>query len=94
MKGFPSIELLNSTHEFPCVFTFKVIGRETDGFLVRALQAVRTALGIDTDPKYSFRQTQGGDHIAITIDANVASAEQVLTVYHALAALDGVLVLL
>ncbi|MCB9253727.1 MAG: DUF493 domain-containing protein [Bdellovibrionaceae bacterium] len=94
MKGFPSVELLKSTHAFPCVFTFKVIGGAEHGFMVRVLKATRDALEINVDPEYKYRQTSHGEHLAITIEAYVETPEKVLDVYHALSKVEGVIFLM
>ncbi len=53
----PSIELLDATHKFPCVFHFKAIGLSTDCFTGRVLDAVKRELPEDAEPSFSTRAT-------------------------------------
>lgn len=88
------LDLLNSTHAFPCRFTFKVIGRDESGFAARAVAAVCSALPAGSTPESSSRQTANGRHVAVTIEPTVASAEQVLEIYVELQRLEGLVLLL
>ena len=94
MKNMPSIELLEERHRFPGAYIFKVIGSVEDGFVGRAVVAVRETLGAESDPKFELRQTRGGRHVSITLEPEVESAEQVLEVYKSLSELDGVVLVL
>src|SRR5262249_36328538 len=60
MGEVASIELLENTHQFPCRFMFKAIGRAENGFVGRVVAAVRDELAHELDPPYSFRQASGG----------------------------------
>jgi len=82
-----SIELLNGTYEFPCVFTVKVIGAQTDDFVDRVLAAVRDE---SDDFPYSTRSTPNGKHVAITMEPTLKSAEQVLAIYERVSMVRGV----
>ena len=90
----PPLELLQSTHRFPCRFTFKVIGLDVEEFSLRAVTAVCCALPAGTTPDCSTRQTANGRHIAVTIEPEVHSAEQVLAIYAQLQRLEGLVLLL
>ena len=57
MSQLPSIELLESTHHFPCAYVFKVIGKSEGGFAARVVNAVRQELASDVDPPFSLRHT-------------------------------------
>jgi len=92
--SLPPLELLQSTHRFPCRFTFKVIGADAGGFSVRAVEAVCRALPVGVSPDSSVRQTSGGRHVAVTIEPHVESAEQVLEIYLHLQQLEGLVLLL
>lgn len=94
MKNMPSIQLLEERHNFPGPYIFKVIGGVEDGFVGRAVVAVREALGADSDPKFELRQTRSGRHVSITLEPEVESAEQVLEVYQSLSGLDGVVLVM
>jgi putative lipoic acid-binding regulatory protein len=84
-----SIELLESTHVFPCPYTFKLIGLEEHGFVARAVAQVRQALNADRDPPYTVRSTSDGKHVAVSLEPVVYSAQQVLDVYDRVRDLSG-----
>ena len=48
MEQLPAIELLESTHQFPGPYMFKVIGRVDNGFVARVVAAVREELAENT----------------------------------------------
>jgi putative lipoic acid-binding regulatory protein len=89
-----SVELLNDTHAFPCVFVFKVIGRVENGFAARVVAAVRDELAQAVDPPFKTRMTLNGRHVAVTLEPTVESAEQVLAVYRRMRTLTGLVMLL
>ena len=97
-KRQESIELLNATHDFPCSFTFKVIGSSSDGFVHRVLSTVIRIVGDGNQglesPPHEVKQTPQGRHMSITVEPHVNTAEQVLLVYEELRSLDGVVMLL
>lgn len=92
--SLPSVEMLESRHSFPGPFIFKVIGSAEENFLARVVSAVRHELNMETDPQYSMRSTKTGAHIAITLEPECESAQQVLAVYSRLSGMDGVVMLL
>ncbi len=88
-----SLELLNSTHTFPCSFEFKVIGSAHDDFVRLVLEAV-VAITSDTSPPHSTRTTPGGRHVSVSVEPVVQQAEHVLEIYERLKDLEGVVMLL
>ena len=94
MLNLPNIELLESRHAFPCVFTFKVIGSAENNFTARVVAAVRDELHLEVDPPYSLRNTAHGRHVAVTLEPECESAQQVLAVYGRLTGMDGLVMLL
>ncbi|OAI45343.1 hypothetical protein AYO44_02760 [Planctomycetaceae bacterium SCGC AG-212-F19] len=94
MGELGSIELLENTHQFPCRFMFKAIGRAETGFVSRVVAAVRDELAHEQDPPYRFRQAQGGRHVAVTLEPIVQNAHQVLAVYQRMRKVAGVVMLL
>lgn len=94
MSYLESIELLETTHEFPVRFVFKVIGRMELGFVARVVAAVRDELEQEVDPPYQTRYTAGGRHVAVTLEPMVQSPYQVLAVYRRLQELSGIVMLL
>jgi putative lipoic acid-binding regulatory protein len=93
MKRIPAIDLLEATHQFPGPYVFKVIGKEENGFVARAVAAVREELAQPIDPPFSVRESAGGRHVAVTLQATVQTAEQVLAVYQRVSKLAGLVVL-
>jgi len=93
MGELPAIELLEATHQFPCEYMFKAIGKVNDGFEARVVAAVREALGHEKDPPYRLRESVGGRHIAVTVEPIVQSAHEVLAVYRRLKSVVGLVIL-
>jgi putative lipoic acid-binding regulatory protein len=94
MDHRPSIDLLESVHQFPGVYQIKAIGKVADQFEARVLEAVTSELVSASELDYSVRTTPGGRHIALTLDITVQSAEQVRMIYARIHALPGLLLLL
>lgn len=88
-----SIELLESTHEFPGPYTIKVFGPHSQDFLDRVRDTTRAVLmGGEFD--LSFRSSSKGTHGCATVDAQVEDAQQVILLYGELANIDGVRMIL
>jgi putative lipoic acid-binding regulatory protein len=94
VDDLPTIELLESTHTFPGVYVFKVIGRTEGAFAARVVAAVREALGFDVDPPFRLRETAGGRHVAVTLEPHLMTAHQVLAVYRRLRHTAGLVMFL
>jgi len=94
VMSLPSVEVLETHHDFPCQYTFKVIGSSKDNFLTRVVSAVRDELQLDVDPEYSMRSTRNGNHVAVTLEPHCESAQRVLAIYGRLTGMDGVVMLL
>ncbi len=93
MYKLPPVDLLEATHQFPGPYIFKAIGHLSNSFVARTVGVLRTALALEVDPPYSFRQTANGRFVAVTLQPEVGSAEQVLEVYRSLQELEGVIYL-
>jgi putative lipoic acid-binding regulatory protein len=93
MEQLPAIELLESTHQFPGPYMFKVIGRVDNGFVARVVAAVREELAENVDPPFSVREAVGGRHVAVTLQPRLQSAHQVLAVYRRVRSLAGLVLL-
>jgi putative lipoic acid-binding regulatory protein len=89
MNAALSADLLERTHDFPCTFTFKVIGKVDNGFSARVIAAIREALHAEADPPFRVREAAGGRHISVTVEPLVQTAEQVLAVYRRIALIAG-----
>jgi putative lipoic acid-binding regulatory protein len=94
MNELMSVDLLNNTHPFPCVYVFKVIGRVDNGFAARVVAAVRDELAHAVDPPFKTRMTRDGRHVAVTLEPTVETAEQVIAVYRRMRSLTGLVMLL
>jgi putative lipoic acid-binding regulatory protein len=94
MTSHPPKDLLEQTHSFPGRFMFKAIGRAHDDFAIRVVAAVRQTLEQDFDAPYELRESSGGRHIAVTIEPWVESSNQVIAIYAAIRALDGLVMLM
>ena len=92
--GSPDKELLESIHDFPCEFRFKVIGLANDHFVGRTLAAVCAVLDEGVEPAFSTRTTSGGRHMSVTVEQKMESADQVLAVYANLRELEGLVMLM
>jgi putative lipoic acid-binding regulatory protein len=91
--SMPNFDLLEKTHEFPCPYVFKIIGKGEEGFPARVVAIVREELRSETDPPYTVREAVGGRHLAITLEPVVQSAQQIVAIYGRLSVLDGVVML-
>ena len=88
-----SAELLDARHDFPCAYTFKVIGASGGALEERVIACVREALGLDAPPPTSVKTASGGRHESVTVEPVCPDAESVLKLYRDLRKLDGVLFL-
>lgn len=93
MENLPSLEMLESVHEFPGTYMFKVIGKVEDGFVARVVTAVREELALEIDPPFSLRQTVSGRHVAITLEPMVQSSADVIAVYRRVRRIEGLVML-
>lgn len=94
MINLPSLQLLESRHDFPCSYTFKVIGTSDGNFTARVVAIVRDELQLELDPPYTFREARNGAHIAVTLEPCCSSPQQVLAIYSRLTGIDGLVMLL
>ena len=91
MDALPSVELLESTHDFPGPYMFKVIGWSQDDFAGRIVEAVRDEMEGADDPPYRVRSTSGGRHVSVTLEPVMESAWQVLAVYRRIREAEGLI---
>jgi putative lipoic acid-binding regulatory protein len=94
MDHRPSLELLESVHQFPGVYRIKAIGSVAHEFEARVVEAVNSELASPSELDYSVRTTPGGRHVALTLDITVQTAAQVRQIYARIGALQGLLLLL
>ena len=89
-----NVELLETEHSFPCRFTFKVIGNNTEQFAATVVAAIQSMDPDDVVPAHSTRTTAGERHICVTVEPDVQSAQHVAKIYEVLRSLEGVVLLL
>jgi len=88
------MNLLEEAHEFPCVFTMKVVGKTENEFVERVLKVIAEYAGQGTEFEFFTRSTSGGRHVAVTVSPELESAQQVTSLYAELRQLDGIVMLM
>ena len=89
-----ALSRLEEHHDFPCVYMFKAIGYNSGEFAQEVRQAAESVLGpIMGKDEVRSRPSSGDKYLAVTIDTQVESSSQVLDVYEALKALEGLVML-
>jgi hypothetical protein len=86
------MELLREHHDFPGEYMFKVIGFAGEGFQDQVRAAASEVLGGES-VRVSSRPSSQGRYLAVTLEAWVESADQVLEVYAALREVQGVVMM-
>lgn len=76
-----SRETLEETHDFPCEYTFKVIGEKGEGFADAAKTAAIDTLGESALAESSTRDSSGGAYVSVTLRLEVQSAKQIEKAY-------------
>lgn len=86
-----ALELLERFHQFPTLYTFKVIGFNHHDLAGRVRAAACRVLDGESPPDpLPARPSRGGRYLAVSLEAEVADAETVLRVYAALREVEGV----
>ena len=93
MDHFQAQDLLESTHDFPGKYMFKVVGWQRNDFVERVLNSARAVIGRAIEVQHSTRETSSGKHIAVTMEPFVDNSDQVLEIYENLKELDDVIML-
>ncbi|MCB2191424.1 MAG: DUF493 domain-containing protein [Deltaproteobacteria bacterium] len=89
-----ALKRLEEHHDFPCVYMFKVIGYNSGELAQEVRRAAETVLGpIMGKNEIRSRPSSGDKYLAVTIETKVESSAQVLDVYDALKALEGLIAL-
>ncbi|RJX30638.1 MAG: DUF493 domain-containing protein [Desulfarculus sp.] len=89
-----TLALLMEHHRFPGPYMFKIIGFDDNGFLQRVRLAAEEVLGpLNEDSQVRSRPSAGHKYLAVTLDVEVDSPDQVLAVYAGLRRLEGLMVL-
>jgi putative lipoic acid-binding regulatory protein len=94
MDRRPSLELLESTHEFPGTYQIRAIGAAADDFVGRVLAAAASELASPGEIDFSSRTTPGGRHVSVALELTVQTAEQVRAIYARIQEVEGLTLLL
>lgn len=87
----PSKELIESTHEFPTAYPFKVIGRGEE-FVGNCVSRAEGLLGREVPVR--VRTSENGRHQSVTLEPVVHSADEILSMYQELSVIEGLVLLL
>ncbi|EHK90934.1 DUF493 family protein YbeD [Aggregatibacter actinomycetemcomitans] len=74
--------------EFPCDFTFKVVGAARPDLVYDVVQVVHKTIKGDYNP--SMKESGKGTYHSVSITVRAENIEQIETLYKELAAIDGV----
>ncbi len=74
--------------EFPCSFTFKVVGAARPGLMEDVVAEVQKVLKGDYNP--TLKESGKGSYHSVSISVTAENIEQVETLYADLAKIDGV----
>ncbi len=85
----PDINLLKETHDFPLMFTFKVIGDHHAEFATDILNKAVAAVGPSREITHTVRMSANGNHAAVTIKVMCHTADEVHGVYTELLKVTG-----
>lgn len=84
MKGLPSIEALESVHDFPTSFVFKVFGACEPTLEAELVELTRSVIADGAALSSRTRQSSKGKHACVTLTVEVRSAQMVHRVYESL----------
>lgn len=82
------LEKLREAHEFPGMFTFKLIGK-TSASLEEGAREIIRSMYPDLEPSFTRRESSKGRHVSVTIEMLVPDAEAVVTLYRRFNELPG-----
>lgn len=92
--SLPPLELLESTHSFPCRYVFKVIGHNSQEFVDANRSVAVSIVGDHDHVQLTYRVSAQGNHGSVTLDVFVTGADQILAIYTALKDVPGLRMLL
>ena len=85
-----AISLLEQFHQFPCLYTFKIIGFARPDLADQVRHAAHQALGdLPEETSVSCRDSSGGRYTSVTLETSLTSANAVLEVYEHLRQIQG-----
>ncbi len=77
-----SLRLLEACHEFPCRYTFKIIGPNRPDWFTSVRQAAENVL--DAAELKVAGSSSGNNYQSLSLEAHMENARQVMEVYAAL----------
>lgn len=89
--------LLEATHAFPCDYLLMVISRSDDTIRERLVAAIHGVTERALDPEASDvgqRASAGGKYVSHRFSVPVSHADEVLRLYAAVKAVDGVITIM
>lgn len=90
-----SLRLLEQFHDFPCPYMFKVIALGSEELPAEVRRRAEGVVGPIMDQgSVRTRPSSGGKYLSVTVETELASAEQVLEVYEALKGVEGLVALI
>ena len=92
--SLPPLELLESVHQFPGPYTFKIITHNDPAVQSAVMAEIKKSLNLNEAPPFSSRTSENGKHASLTVELTLQKAQDVHTVYRALQGVPGVLMLL
>ena len=85
-------ELLNSQHEFPCDYSFKVICRNAPGVQESIIAGLRERTGLALVlAENGMKASRKGNYVSLTLTLRANLADDVLDVYAQLRTFESVL---
>lgn len=84
------LKRLEAVHTFPGSYMFKVIGVNTEKFVLQVVQAATLATKGGEKLSLKTKESTAGRHVSVTLTADVEDAEMVLEVYRLLQTVDDV----
>lgn len=79
---------------FPCDFTIKVFGMNSDNFEAAVFSIIRKHAPNVSDRTFSARKSGSGKYMALSITVHVESKDQLDSIYQALSAAPEILMTL
>lgn len=84
-------ELLDAQETFPCSFTLKFIGRNTQAFVSDVARFEGEYSSLRPGPR---RLSSGGNHLALTYLFNAASSDEIIALLQRVSEIEDVQVIL
>ena len=77
--------------QFPCLYTFKIFGRSSEGFAEKVRAIVAATLGAVPSEAVTLRESSQGRYVSVTVVIRVETQNQLERVYADLRAEEEVL---